>query len=135
MALKDFEFDQTRQFEGPPELIYEHKSKLDVYDRRGMLGGKSVADRLTKDYGEEGTGWGIWKSRYIAENELKDYLHAKEFNPATEAFMNVLRMGKYQLNDGTDMTGKVQRYVRDPDIVDVVLYPDGKAYAEKQFTD
>jgi hypothetical protein len=123
--------ETPRHFEGPPELLWANKNERDINDRRGMPGGKSPADNLTKQYGERGTGWDLSKQAYMDENLIKDAEHAPEFGLATEAFMNALRHGRYELDDGTDMRGKVQRYVREADTVDVVVYPDGKAHAAK----
>lgn len=118
-----------RQYEGPPERYWERINERDLNDRKGMPGGKSPADTLTKKFGERGVGWDFSKQAYIDENQLKDALHAPEFALATEAIMNWLRHGRYELNDGTDVTDKVGRYVRDADTGDVVIYPDGMVYA------
>lgn len=119
---------QNRQYEGPAELLQAGIPENNVFDRRGMPGGKSVADKLTTQYGPEGAGWGVERERYADQNQLKDELHAPEFKLATEAFNNALRNKGYKLDDGTEVTGKIQRYVRDPDTVDVVKYPDGAVY-------
>lgn len=114
-----------RQYEGPAELLHEGTLENNILDPRGMPGGRSVAERLTDQYGPEGVGWGFERERYADQNQVKDELHAPEFRLANEAFKNLLQNGKYELDDGTDMTGKVQRYVREADVVDVVKYPDG----------
>jgi hypothetical protein len=70
--------------------------------------------------------------QYADLNELKNVTHEPEARLASEALHNWLQTGRYELNGGTPVAGKVHNYVRDPDIVDVVIYPDGKAYAADQ---
>jgi hypothetical protein len=123
----------SRQYEGPPELLQEGVNKRDIFTRKDMPGGKSVADAMTERYGEQGVGWDVDSDRYANENELKNELHAPEFNLAQEALRNMLKTGRYELDDGTNVTGKLHSYVREADKVDLIRYPDGKIHEDQKF--
>ncbi len=121
-----------RKYEGPARLLTAHIDEASVNDGRGMPGGISPADRYTKQFGKEGVGWGFETDQYATANELKDALHAPEFTLATEAMHNWLFHGRYATNDGQDVSDKVQRYTREPDMGNVVVYPDGDHHASQK---
>jgi hypothetical protein len=123
----------TRHYEGPPELISEGINKREVFTRKDMPGGKSVADAMTERYGEQGVGWDVDSDRYADENQLKDISHEPEFNIAQEGIRNLFSRGKYKTDDGIDLTGRVQSFVREADKVDLIKYPDGKIHEDKKF--
>lgn len=119
-----------RLLEGPARLLTAHIDEASVRSGRGMPGGKSPADRYTETYGQEGIGWDFDTTEHAQANEIKDALHAPEFTLASEAMRNALSYGRYETDDGQDMTGKVQRYTREPDMGNVVVYPDGDFNAQ-----
>jgi hypothetical protein len=126
---------RNTKYEGPAELIQAGVPENNVFDGKGMPGGRSFADHLTDKYGEEGTGWGIDAEQFASENYIKDELHAVEFDAATQAFNSLTYLGRYALEDGKDVTGKVFRYARQPDKVNVVKYPDGAIHQAEQEKD
>lgn len=121
-----------RNYEGPARLISDsHNEKMLREEGRGIP--KSFARHLTDAYGPEGKGWGFeTDTTHAQDNELRRTLHEPEFLLATEAFRNSLVGRGYKLDDGTDVSGKVQRYVRDPDMGNVVVYPDGDVQHQQQ---
>lgn len=123
----------SREYEGPAELLQEGVNKRDIFTRKDMPGGKSVADAMTERYGEQGVGWDVDSDRYAEENQLKDISHEPEFNIAKEGMKNLFNRGKYETDDGLDLTGRVQSFVREADKVDVIKYPDGKIHEDKKF--
>ncbi len=124
--------ETERKYEGPARLLTAGIDEASVNSGRGMPGGVSPAERYTKRYGERGVGWGFETDQYASANELKDALHAPEFTIATEGMRNLLFRGSYQTDDGQDLSGKVQRYTREPDMGNVVVYPDGDHYSSEK---
>jgi hypothetical protein len=122
-----------RHYEGPSELIREGISKREIFTTKDMPGGKSVAMAMTERYGEQGVGWDVDSDRYADENQIKDELHAPEFNLAQEALRNLFKKGRYELDDGTKATSKLHSYVREADKVDLIRYPDGRIYEDQKF--
>jgi len=124
-----------RQYEGPARLLQGGDTYYDerMLRERGPYG-KSYAEHLTERYGSEGVGWGFETEQHAQDNELKNTLHEPEFRLATEAFRNWLAGEGYTI-DGKDVTGKVQRFVRNPDRGNVVVYPDGDVYKAKKEKD
>jgi hypothetical protein len=124
----------SRKYEGPAELLYEGVNKRDIFSRKDMPGGQSVADTYTVRYGEQGIGWDIDSDRYAKENQLKDELHAPEFNLAQEGLKNAMAMQRYESKEGINLhERKVRTFVREADKVDILVYPDGKMYEVKKF--
>ncbi len=121
----------SRSYEGPAELFQPGVLEDTVFDGRSMPGG-SLDTYLTNRYGPEGTGWGIEGDQYADLNELKDVAHEPEFRLAQEALRNLIASGSYALDDGTNVQGRVRSYAREPDMVNVVVYPDGKIFAVEQ---
>lgn len=119
-----------RQLEGPARLISgRHDERMLREEGRGIP--MSYARYLTRTYGEEGVGWGFeTDTTHAQENETNRVLHGVEFALAKEAMDNFLFRGSYELNDGSDMTGKVQRRPRNPDMGNIVVYPDGDQYKQ-----
>lgn len=117
--------NKERTIEGPARLISDHHDERMLREEgRGVP--KSYARRLTETYGPEGIGWGFETDTTHAQgNETNRVLHGAEFALATEAMNNYVHHGGYKLDDGADMTGKVQRRPRNPDMGNIVVYPDG----------
>jgi hypothetical protein len=129
LILVNMTHERQRQFEGPPELLWDKVNERDLRDPRGMPGGKSPEALLTFKYGEKGVGWDTTGERYKFENSFKRAAHEAGSKVVKEAFDNLQHTGEFILNDGKDMTGRLQRTVPEADTVDVVVYPDGKVYA------
>jgi hypothetical protein len=126
---------RARQYEGPPELFHglEGVHEYEINSRKDMPDGKSVADNLTDQYGERGVGWDTDTTRYDEENQIKDELHAPEFNLAQEGLRNAMAIQKYESNEGVNLEErKIRTFVRESDKVDVVIYPDGKMHKAAQ---
>lgn len=122
----------NRHFEGPARLVSNnHDEHMLREEGRGIP--KSYACYLSETYGPEGIGWGFeTDTDHAQENELRKALHEPEFLLATEALRNALAGFGYRLNDGTNVTNKIQRNSRPPDTGNVVVYPDGDVYKQKK---
>lgn len=124
-----------RTYEGPARLISDrHDERMLREEGRGVP--KSFARQLTETYGPEGTGWGFETDTTHAQaNEMRQAFESAEFTLATEALRNSLNGRGYILDDGTNVAGKVQRYVRTPDMGNVVVYPDGDVHRTQKETE
>ncbi|MDB5185545.1 MAG: hypothetical protein JWL85_68 [Candidatus Saccharibacteria bacterium] len=90
--------------------------------------GESLADRLTHEYGPEGSGWKAYPQP--VEDEASQIIDQAEFDTATEAFRNAYFGKGYTLDGGTDVRGKVERRAAKPGMLFLVVYPDGDAHYE-----
>lgn len=119
----------NRILEGPAQLISDHHDEFMLREHHPIHG--SFADQLTARYGAEGTGWDFDTEdpRHDMRNQLEHASHHPEFQLANEGWGNVLHgSGRYETDDGIALSG-IQRYVRKPDMGNVVLYPDGVEHA------
>ncbi|HET7629750.1 MAG TPA: hypothetical protein VFK03_00080, partial [Candidatus Saccharimonadales bacterium] len=78
-----------RLYEGPPRKINDvPRREEEIRSYTGMPGGKSYADHLTDQYGQEGQGWEFATDRYDAENKLDSAEAETQFTLAREALAN-----------------------------------------------
>jgi|GEM_PF-4238758 len=122
-----------REYYGPPRKLNDvPRREEEIRSSRGMPGGKSYAENLTKTYGNEGKGWEFSKEAYNAENQLESAETSIQHTVAMEALGNKALLGSQVTNEGVPLSNaRIDAYTRaaHPPLGDILVYPDGDAHA------
>lgn len=127
-------------YQGPAELIRAGVNEHDLRSRNRVT--ESQADMLTRRLGAEGVGWGFDKEPYADTNATNAVGSEVTGAIAKEAHDNAMLAYKYgetvsngqvvdayNLSDGTNVSGKVDRgMIREPNKGNILKYPDGAVY-------
>jgi hypothetical protein len=128
------EVPNTRILEGPAERIDPYRDEYTLRSNRGVP--FSLEDILNEAFGPEGKGWGFDTTdpRHAEINELEEVSHGPEFDLVSEGWSNLFARGKFETNDGVDISYRLEAGPIKPNVGNLVVNPDGRALATEEET-